>query len=519
MDSAGCADKVAAGAGAAAGGAGAVSAVGGRATLALALLALLVFSLAFQGSRGIAEPDEGRYTGIAGQMLRTGDFLCPALNDDVPHFAKPPLTYWAVAGGAVLLGRNGWGARLANALAYSATVALVYAIARTLAPAQAWAAPLVYAMFPGPYGAANLVTTDTLLTLWETLAVLGFVRWRDDPARGRAWLLVMWVGFGLAFFTKGPPGLLPLLAMAAFVWRAEGARQAARLFSPRGLLVFAAIGLTWYGVVVARRPELARYFLVDEVFRRVATGHFRRHPEWYKPAVVYLPMLLFGSLPWTLSLVRVAVRSVPQALRSRSWWREALAGDPWGVFLGLWFWVPLAVFCLSRSRLPLYMLPLFVPMALAAGREMAPRRPWLLRPAAVVVWLAVLAGLRWAASEYPYPKDSRPLARAIAETAGGPPGTVLFVDSRASWGVGFYLGCQVKEVSSPAAGLRPEQGGARLETELARARAGTILVVPAKRAAAVAEALEPMGWRAQVVASAGPRCIVRVAPAPSAQGP
>jgi len=150
----------------------------GKGGTILLLLVLLAFSMAFQGSRGIWEPDEGRYTNIALRMLQTGDYLVPSFNDDTVHFAKPPLTYWAVAGGMALLGRNEWGARLPNALAFAATVLVVLGLARRMLPGRAWLPPLVYATCIFPFGAANIVTTDTLLTLWEALAVLGFVAWR-----------------------------------------------------------------------------------------------------------------------------------------------------------------------------------------------------------------------------------------------------------------------------------------------------------------------------------------------------
>lgn len=64
------------------------------ATLARALL----IAFAFQGSRGLFEPDEGRYANIALQMLETGNYLDPRLNSETLHFAEPPLTYWLIAG-------------------------------------------------------------------------------------------------------------------------------------------------------------------------------------------------------------------------------------------------------------------------------------------------------------------------------------------------------------------------------------------------------------------------------------
>ena len=45
----------------------------------------------------------------------------------------------------------------------------------------------------------------------------------------------MWAGFALAFLAKGPPGLLPLLAVVAFEL-AQPARARARVLRWQGLL-------------------------------------------------------------------------------------------------------------------------------------------------------------------------------------------------------------------------------------------------------------------------------------------
>ena len=70
------------------------------------LLALLVsMAFAFQGTRGIWEPDEGRYTVAGLNMLESGDWLVPTLDGEHPHLTKPPITYWAIAAS---VGRNKW---------------------------------------------------------------------------------------------------------------------------------------------------------------------------------------------------------------------------------------------------------------------------------------------------------------------------------------------------------------------------------------------------------------------------
>jgi 4-amino-4-deoxy-L-arabinose transferase-like glycosyltransferase len=67
-----------------------------RVVLAIAFLITSVF----QGSRGLYETTEGRYAECGREMLIAGKYLEPTL-DFKPHWTKPPMTYWAIAGGDV----------------------------------------------------------------------------------------------------------------------------------------------------------------------------------------------------------------------------------------------------------------------------------------------------------------------------------------------------------------------------------------------------------------------------------
>ena len=109
-----------------------------RAWTWLVLLAALV-AFGFQGTRGLSDPDEGRYCEVAREMLASGDFLHPQLEAQ-PHYTKPPMTYWSIAASLAALGHGEWACRLFQSLAYLATVLLVamsgvalFATSRTVA--------------------------------------------------------------------------------------------------------------------------------------------------------------------------------------------------------------------------------------------------------------------------------------------------------------------------------------------------------------------------------------------------
>src|SRR2546430_12453990 len=56
-------------------------------------------------ARPLMLPDEGRYVGVAWEMVRSGDWLTPTLNG-LPFFHKPPLFYWITAGSISVFGVN-----------------------------------------------------------------------------------------------------------------------------------------------------------------------------------------------------------------------------------------------------------------------------------------------------------------------------------------------------------------------------------------------------------------------------
>lgn len=67
-----------------------------KATIWLVILALTI-GFGLLGSRPLWEPDEGRYANVALVMLESGNWVDPMRNQDIEHWTKPPMTYWAPA--------------------------------------------------------------------------------------------------------------------------------------------------------------------------------------------------------------------------------------------------------------------------------------------------------------------------------------------------------------------------------------------------------------------------------------
>jgi 4-amino-4-deoxy-L-arabinose transferase-like glycosyltransferase len=466
-----------------------------RPALALVLLALLL-GLAFQGTRGLWDPDEGRYTNVALQILRTGNWISLYRHEASLHFTKPPLTYWTMAASVQAFGWNTWAVRLPMALAFVLSTFLVYRMGRVFVPARPWLPAIVYLSAPLPMLAANYISTDGTLAALEALAVACWVHARFGGGNAR-WVDAMWLAFGLAFLTKGPPALLPLLAIV--VSRLVDFERSPRLLRPVGLLAFAVVGFAWFAVVVQRHPGLLAYFLGHEVVARVATAEHDRSPEWYGWLVVYAPVFALGLVPW-LPL------AVWRHFRNGGGWPRWRALDPAARFLWLWLLLPLVVFCLSRSRMWLYVLPLFAPTSLLVARGLGARalsRPlaWVALAAWLVLLVAIKAGLgnppgNGAIAQGLRRNSAANFAARLQPLLPGVPEEIVFVEDKTRYGLHLYLHAQVARVSFKAhpKAISDADFDMTLAQSLASAHAGRIYILKTDNEGYFLAALREAGY-------------------------
>jgi 4-amino-4-deoxy-L-arabinose transferase-like glycosyltransferase len=389
------------------------------------LLAVALTFGAFLGTRGLNEPDEGRYGEIAREMAASGNWLVPTLNG-IPHFQKPPMHYWTTALSIRAFGANEWAVRLPSALAALGIILLTYQLGKRLFDeVAARHGALVLATTLGFFALARVATPDMLMCFWIVAAIASFI--------GRQpWLF--FVCLGLGFATKGPMALVVPLA-AAIPWEIASAGTGEQRRFPwcRGGLVTLAVSLGWFVTLALRDATLLDYFWRYEFIERFTSKvHGRSKPFWFYAPV--LPAMLF---PW------IFLSWLP--LRQGLAWFKARKFKPRHYLLAGWIALPLVVLSFSGSKLVTYVLPLLPACSLVLGlgfsrvnARLVPR----VSGGLMLLWIALVAYAPFVEHRLGRQTTMRQLADLARATPDGA-GAVYFTAGARVHGFEFYLGTEV----------------------------------------------------------------------------
>jgi len=323
-------------------------------------LAFVVFYLLPLMTHGMWIPDETRYAQISQEMLLKGDWIAPHFMG-IRYFEKPIAGYWFIAIGQAVFGDNLFGVRIASALSTGLSILLAYLLARRLwnDPRKSFAAALLYMSFGLIAGQAGYSNLDPQFTLWVNLSLvaLWFALQGQTLRERRLGWAALGFACGMGFLTKGfLAWLLPvLIALPYTLWQ----RRFTELlrFGPLAVLVAALVCLPWALSIHAHEPDFWRFFFWHEHIRRFAAEDAQHSRPWW----FYLPLLVVSSLPWAALLPSTLL----QAWKDK---RQAGIG-----FLLLWLLLPLAFFSLSRGKLPTYIMPCLLPLALLMGSTLIDR--------------------------------------------------------------------------------------------------------------------------------------------------
>ncbi len=303
--------------------------------------------------------NEGRYAGVAWEMVHRRDWLSPRLNG-VPYLEKPPLLYWLIAVAYTLFGVSETSARLPGALSAGAGVLCTFGIGRALfTPHAGLLAALALATSFGYFIYARMILIDPLFTACVTAAFWCFLDGYLHPER-RSSYLFFYLFSGLAVLAKGLLGVvIPVLAIGGLVMVTRDWKLLKELRLPLGAVLFLGVTAPWHLAVGWVNEGFFRFYFVNEHLLRFLN---MRNPIDYAPLPLwlFLSMALVWGFPWSLFLPFAGRQLTPsdgETRRGRAAW-----------IIPCWIVAVLGFFALTPARLEYYSLPVLPAFALWVGR-------------------------------------------------------------------------------------------------------------------------------------------------------
>ncbi len=351
--------------------------------------------------RPLMLPDEGRYGGVAWEMLRSGAWAVPKL-DGLPYFHKPPLFYWIAAATMRVLGPSEFAIRVPSLLGALLAGLGLYLFARrwTSERHARWSVAVLVTQ-PLFYIAAQFANLDMLVAGCITAATALGAHAMLLDAQGapfRTPLLGAYAAAALGVLAKGLIGVvLPAGVLLTWLLLSKHPRAVLKLISVPGLALFTLIALPWFAEMQRQYSGFYDYFFIYHHFRRYSQGGFNNQQGvWFYPVA-----LLVLTLPSSLL--------VGQALRMRH-----APASPLSIARLMWCWLSVIVvfFSLPQSKLVGYVLPALPPLAwLLASALLTVHRQWI--PRALLSIGAVLCVIATVGLAVHHPHSAKTLGSAL----------------------------------------------------------------------------------------------------------
>jgi 4-amino-4-deoxy-L-arabinose transferase-like glycosyltransferase len=293
-----------------------------RFALALGLLLfLIVLTLALRilSPSDIVSRDQSRTVSYTIDLVRNGNLI---LQSDADGFfaTKPPLINYLSALLVAPFGPNEWTFMFPSLLAFLATLALVYLLARDIFAQMperpGWlgltAAEWAILLSVGFYGLSSMALRlafvarpDMILVFFLTLSFYAANRaLASRPPKGAGWAFLFWFAASLAALAKGPVALIPVVyAFLAAKFFHDDWRATLRLRPYVGAPIALVVALAWPVAVYVLAPEHFRNILVNQELG----GQFEG--RWYSGIISawQVPLWVISRfMPWSLLLLIAA---------------------------------------------------------------------------------------------------------------------------------------------------------------------------------------------------------------------
>lgn len=339
--------------------------------IALSVLILICSYLFFLqlGKLALTDPDETFYAETAKEMLAKDEWVTPYLYGK-PQFEKPILFYWLVEASFKAFGVNEFAARLPSAVLAAAGVIAIFFLGSVLFNRRAgFLSALILATNVEYIILARACITDMALFVFLLLAALFFICGYIKKAN--YFYLLSSASIALAALTKGPVYLvLFVIAIFAFLLFVKDLKALKRMPLLQAAIIFIALSAPWYIAIYKLHGQafIDGFFGLHNVTRFLVSEHKMGSQFYYN-----IPIIFGGFFPWSIFLpvgiwhiFRKAKGSFQHSVFSIQG-AEAENGKKGSIFILIWLFVIFGFFTVSSTKLPTYIFPSFISLAVIVG--------------------------------------------------------------------------------------------------------------------------------------------------------
>ncbi len=305
------------------------------------------------GDLPLRDWDEGTFAQVAKEIYQSSSdnlrWLFPTIWQE-PYLNKPPLIHSLTALVYGFVGINEFSSRIVGASLTALSVPLLYCVGRELFIPRYYAlfSALVYLTLLPVVRHGRLAMLDGAVLCFEILMMLCVLRSRRDLR----WTLPAGISFALICLSKGwmMGILLGAIALIFLLW--DTPRLIKSIYLWLGILLGAVPVLMWQTAQWLYYGEnYINTAIQDQSLNRIFQAvEGNQGPIWY-----YLLELLKYPHPWLF----FSLGGLTLAWQHRNW--------SWGKFILVWSAVYFLAISVMGTKLPWYILPIYPPLALAAG--------------------------------------------------------------------------------------------------------------------------------------------------------
>lgn len=348
--------------------------------LNIIILGLFCYLFLFHnlGLYPLIDIDETRYVNMSRDMFFLKDYITPYLNFE-NFLEKPPLYFWLNVICYHIFNDTGvFVSRFATALTAAFSVFFTYFFASKVMQSKAYGLICAFVLLSSVWFLllSHIAILDMGFMAFSSAAIYCAIlsEFSKESNKKYCWYSA-WFFMALSVLAKGLIGII-IPAMVVFL-SFLAFRKVRELFKPvniiPGIIIFLLVSMPWHVLIYkVHGMDWFNDYIVKHHFARFLDSSMGLGRK--QPFLFYVPIVLAGIMPWTVSFIWQICRGIKSAAKNyraaksiKVWFTSDTNDKKTILFAVIYAVSTLLFFSVSSSKLPTYALAIFPALSLIIG--------------------------------------------------------------------------------------------------------------------------------------------------------